>query len=318
MTSPDVVKTVAIEEHFWIPKLQTEETIGVDIKSKPRWVEGLGDLGALRLKEMDEAGIDLQVIAHAPPGAQNFPPDQAVALAREANDTLYRAIGAHPDRFAGFAALPTPDPEAAAAELERAVTKLGFKGAMIYGLTHGAFTDEKRFWCIYERAAALDVPIYIHPGPPHRPVVDAYFKDYPTMDGAGLGFTFETAAHAIRLSICGLFDAYPTLRLILGHMGEGLPFLLWRCDMALSRDKGLKRKFRDYFREHFYITTSGNFSHPALLCTAMEMSTDRIIFAVDWPYASNKEARAFIDTAPLSPHDKDKICYHNVAKLLKL
>jgi 2,3-dihydroxybenzoate decarboxylase len=313
-----VVKTVAIEEHFWIPKLQTEETIGVDIKTQPHWVKALGDLGEQRLKEMDEAGIDLQVIAHAPPGAQNFPPDQAVALAREANDTLHRAIGAHPDRFAGFAALPTPDPEAAAAELERAVTKLGFKGAMIYGLTHGAFTDEKRFWCIYERAAALDVPIYIHPGPPHRAVVDAYFKDYPTMDGAGLGFTFETAAHAIRLSICGLFDAYPKLRLILGHMGEGLPFLLWRCDMALSRDKNLKRKFRDYFREHFYITTSGNFSHPALLCTAMEMSTDRIIFAVDWPYASNKEAREFIDTAPLSPHDKDKILYHNVAKLLKL
>jgi predicted TIM-barrel fold metal-dependent hydrolase len=313
-----VTKTVAIEEHFWIPKLRTEETVGVDIKTKPRWVQGLGDLGEQRLKEMDEAGIDLQVIAHAPPAAQNFPPDQAVALAREANDTLYRAICAHPHRFAGFATLPTPDPEAAAAELERAVTKLGFKGAMIYGLTHGAFTDEKRFWCIYERAAALDVPIYIHPGPPHRAVVDAYFKGYPTMDGAGLGFTFETAAHAIRLSICGLFDAYPKLRLILGHMGEGLPFLLWRCDMALSRDKGLKRKFRDYFREHFYITTSGNFSHPALLCTAMEMSADRIIFAVDWPYASNKEARAFIDSAPLSPHDKEKILYRNVAKLLRL
>jgi 2,3-dihydroxybenzoate decarboxylase len=313
-----VVKTVAIEEHFWIPKLQTEETVGVDIKTQPRWVKALGDLGDQRLREMDEAGVDLQVIAHAPPGAQNFPPDQAIALAREANDTLYRAICAHPDRFAGFAALPTPDPAAAAAELERAVTKLGFKGAMIYGLTHGAFTDEKRFWCIYERAAALDVPVYIHPGPPHRAVVDAYFKDYPTMDGAGLGFTFETAAHAIRLSICGLFDAYPKLRLILGHMGEGLPFLLWRCDMALSRDKSLKRKFRDYFREHFYITTSGNFSHPALLCTAMEMSTDRIIFAVDWPYASNIEAREFIDTAPLSPHDKEKILYHNVAKLLRL
>jgi 2,3-dihydroxybenzoate decarboxylase len=313
-----MVKTVAIEEHFWIPKLQTAETVGVDIKTQPRWVKALGDLGEQRLKEMDEAGIDLQVIAHAPPGAQNFPPDQAVALACEANDTLHRAICAHPDRFAGFAALPTPDPEATAAELERAVTKLGFKGAMIYGLTHGAFTDEKRFWCIYERAAALDVPIYIHPGPPHRAVVDAYFKDYPTMDGAGLGFTFETAAHAIRLSICGLFDKYPKLRLILGHMGEGLPFLLWRCDMALSRDKNLKKKFRDYFREHFYITTSGNFSHPALLCTAMEMSTDRIIFAVDWPYASNMEAREFIDTAPLSPHDKEKILYHNVAKLLRL
>jgi 2,3-dihydroxybenzoate decarboxylase len=313
-----VSKVVAIEEHFWIPPLRTAETVGVDIKTKPHWVEALSDLGERRLREMDEAGIDLQVIAHAPPAAQNFPPAQAVALAREANDTLHRAIEAHPDRFAGFAALPTPDPEAAAAELERTVTKYGFKGAMIHGLTHGSFTDEKRFWCIYERAQALDVPIYIHPAAPHRAVVDAYFKGYPTMEGAGLGFTFETAAHAIRLSICGLFDAYPKLRLILGHMGEGLPFLLWRCDMALSRDKSLKKKFRDYFREHFYITTSGNFSHPALLCTAMEMSTDRILFAVDWPYASNTEARAFIDGAPLSPHDKDKILRRNAAALLRL
>jgi 2,3-dihydroxybenzoate decarboxylase len=231
---------------------------------------------------------------------------------------LHEAVRTHPDRFAGFAILPTPDPQAAADELERTVTKYGFKGAMIHGLTQGSFTDEKRFWCIYERAAALDVPIYIHPAMPHSAVVEAYFKDYPTMIGAGLGFTFETAAHAIRLSICGLFDAYPTLRIILGHMGEGLPFLLWRCDMALSRDKGLKRKFQEYFREHFYITTSGNFSYPALACVAAEMSTDRILFAVDWPYASNREGRDFIDHAPLSPHDKEKILKHNAAKLLRL
>ncbi|HLI19714.1 MAG TPA: amidohydrolase family protein, partial [Stellaceae bacterium] len=134
-------KVVAIEEHFWIPALQTAETVGVDIKTKPHWVEALSDLGERRTKEMDEAGIDVQVIAHAPPAAQNFPPVEAVALAREANDTLYRAICAHADRFAGFAALPTPDPEAAAAELERTVTRYGFKGAMIHGLTHGSFSD---------------------------------------------------------------------------------------------------------------------------------------------------------------------------------
>jgi predicted TIM-barrel fold metal-dependent hydrolase len=133
---------------------------------------------------------------------------------------------------------------------------------------------------------------------PHPAVIDAYFKDYPTMIGAGLGFTVETAAHAIRLSICGLFDTYPKLRIILGHMGEGLSFLLWRCDMALARDKGLKRKFQEYFREHFYITTSGNFSYPALACVAAETSTDRILFAVDWPYASNREGHDFIDHAP--------------------
>ncbi len=311
-------KVVAIEEHFWTPNLQAEAMIGVPAGLTPHWYTGLSDLADRRLKEMDEAGIEFQVIAHAPPGAQNKPAEESVRLSREANDMLYEACRAHPDRFGGFALLPTPDPEAAADELERTVTKYGFKGAMIHGLTHGSFTDEKRFWCIYERAAALNVPIYIHPGPPHPAVIDAYFKDYPTMVGAGIGFTFETATHAIRLSICGLFDKFPSLRIILGHMGEGLPFLLWRCDMALSRDKGLKRKFQDYFREHFYITTSGNFSYPALTCVAAEMSTDRILFAVDWPYASNKEGREFIDNAPLSPHDKDKILRHNTAKLLRL
>jgi 2,3-dihydroxybenzoate decarboxylase len=314
----DQAKVVAIEEHFWTPDLRTEAMVGVPPNTQPHWYVGLSDLSERRLKEMDEARIDLQVISHAPPGAQTFPAEQSVVLARQANDMLHEAVRAHPDRFAGFAILPTPDPKAAADELERTVTKFGFKGAMIHGLTHGSFTDERRFWCIYERAAALDVPIYIHPAMPHPAVVEAYFKDYPTMIGAGLGFTFETAAHAIRLSICGLFDAYPKLCIILGHMGEGLPFLLWRCDMALSRDKGLKRKFQEYFREHFYITTSGNFSYPALACVAAEMSTDRILFAVDWPYASNREGRDFIDHAPLSPHDKEKILKHNAAKLLRL
>lgn len=312
-------RVIALEEHYLDNEVKAQFSPDDARAGSSKFMsERLADFGALRIKEMDEAGIDMQVLSHGAPSVQKMDAETSVALARRANDRLYEACKANPDRLAAFAVCPTPDPKAAADELERTVTKYGFKGAMIHGLTHGSFTDEKRFWCIYERAAALNVPIYIHPGPPHPAVIDAYFKDYPTMVGAGIGFTFETATHAIRLSICGLFDKFPSLRIILGHMGEGLPFLLWRCDMALSRDKGLKRKFQDYFREHFYITTSGNFSYPALTCVAAEMSTDRILFAVDWPYASNKEGREFIDNAPLSPHDKDKILRHNTAKLLRL
>jgi predicted TIM-barrel fold metal-dependent hydrolase len=153
---------------------------------------------------------------------------------------------------------------------------------------------------------------------PHPAVIDGYFKDYPTMIGAGLGFTFETAATCHSSLDLRPLRCYPKLRIILGHMGEGLSFLLWRCDMALARDKGLKRKFQEYFREHFYITTSGNFSYPALACVAAEMSTDRILFAVDRPYASNREGHDFIDRAPLSRHDKEKILKHNAARLLRL
>jgi len=149
MPTPNVV---TIEEHFWTPELSAPER--------------LSDMGALRLREMDEAGIDLQVMSETAPATQNLDSEAAVRLARRSNDYLHEAVRAHPDRFAGFATLPTPDPRAAADELERAVTKLGFKGAMVMGLTHGRFLDEKDFWPIFERAAALDVPIYIHPSPP--------------------------------------------------------------------------------------------------------------------------------------------------------
>jgi predicted TIM-barrel fold metal-dependent hydrolase len=308
---------VAIEEHFWTAELR-DASHGLDRETNPHFVERLDDLGALRLREMDEAGVDLQVISHAAPAAQKSAPDAAVAMARRANDALYEAVRAHPDRFAGFAILPTPDPRAAADELERTVTKYGFKGAMLHGVTNGSFIDEKRFWVIFERAQALGVPIYMHPATPPPAVVDVYFKDYPEAARAGWGFTMDTATQAIRLIMCGVFDAYPELKIILGHLGESIPFSLWRSDRVLSRSKKLTRRFREYFCEHFYITTSSNFSHPALLCCMMEMGADRILFSVDWPFASNVEGRQFIDTAPISDSDKKKIFCGNAKTLLRL
>ena len=161
-------------------------------------------------------------------------------LARGANDRLYETVRAHPDRFAAFAAIPTPDPKAAADELERTVTKLGFKGALVNGLTNGLFLDDKRFWPIFERAQALDVPLYMHPSIPHPAVIEAYYKDYvaqyPSLLRAAWGFTVETATQGVRLVLSGVFDAYPGLKIILGHLGEGLPFYLWRISMGLARD----------------------------------------------------------------------------------
>jgi predicted TIM-barrel fold metal-dependent hydrolase len=282
----------------------------------------LDDLGDLRLKEMDEAGIDVQVISHGAPSTQRLDAASAVRLARNANNRLAQVIAAHPDRFAAFAALPTSDPKAAADELQRTVTQLGFKGAMVHGLTNGVFFDDKRFWPIFERAQALDVPLYVHPAVPHSAVVEAYYRDYladfPTLQTAAWGFTVETATQGIRLVLSGVFDAYPDVKIILGHMGEGLPFLLWRIDHALSRPGNRPVSFREQFSRHFYITTSGNFSTPALLCSMMELGVDRILFSVDWPFVANIPGTQWMNDLQLSAEDKIKILSGNAKRLLKM
>jgi predicted TIM-barrel fold metal-dependent hydrolase len=307
-------KVVALEEHFWIEEMHVRH-LGT---SAPSWSQGLGDMGEQRLREMDEAGIDVQVISHCPPATQNLPADDSIRLSRRANDVLAEAVRRHPDRFAGFAILPTPAPEVAADELKRCVEEFGFKGAMIHGTTHGAFCDEKRFWVIFERAQALGVPVYLHPSTPLPAVAEAYYKGYPTMMAAGWGYTAETAAHAIRLILSGLFDACPETKIILGHLGEALPFMLWRCDQALSRNGAMKKRFIDYFRENFYVTTSGNFSWPALQCSILEIGIDRVMFSVDWPYASHTEARDFIDKVDIPAEDRRKILSTNATRLLRL
>jgi 2,3-dihydroxybenzoate decarboxylase len=270
---------------------------------------------------MDAAGIDIQVISHGAPSAQRLDADTAVRLARGANDRLAEAVAAHPDRFAAFATLPTPDPEAAAAELDRAVTTLGFKGAMVHGLTNGVFFDDRRFWPICERAQALDVPIYLHPAAPHRAVVDAYYgdyvQDYPSLLSAGWGFTIETATQGIRMVLSGVFEAYPNLKIVLGHMGEGLPFLLWRINHALARPGNKPISFREQFSQHVYITTSGNFSTPALICSMLELGVDRILFSVDWPFVQNEPGTRWLQDLQVSVDDKEKIAGGNARRLLK-
>ena len=316
------MKIIALEEHYWDKEVASHfKERGPEMRI-PALQERLYDLGALRLKEMDEAGIDLQILSHGAPATQRVDAETAVPLARGANDRLHEVVQKNRGRFEGFAVLPTANPKAAAEELERAVMKLGFKGAMIHGLTNDLFIDDKRFWPIFERAQALDVPLYMHPAVPHKAVIEAYYKDYldqfPGLMTAAWGFGVETATQGIRLVLSGVFEKYPRLRIVLGHLGEGLPFYLWRIDMALARQGNRSTPFRDTFREHFWITTSGNFSTPSLLCCVMEMGVDRILFSVDYPFVPNPPGVKWMEQVPLGPEDRAKILNGNATRLLKL
>ena len=312
---------IALEEHYFDPEVK-RHTVGQEPTNAPRIVQRLGDVGELHLREMDEAGIDMQVLSHANPGLQKLDAETAVRLARGANDRLHEKVCAHPDRFAAFAAIPTPDPKAAADELERTVTRLGFKGALVNGLTNGLFLDDKRFWPIYARAEKLDLPVYMHPSLPQADVMriyyDDYVKDFPMITRATWGYTVETATLAIRLVLSGVFEKYPKLKIILGHLGETLPFLVWRVDTTLKRPGGKAANFREIFCNNFYVTTSGNFSNPALLCCVMEMGIDRILFAVDWPFVPNPPATKWMESVPLCDEDKAKILSGNAKRLLRM
>ena len=324
------MKVIAIEEHFITPlyreKVGTNEFRNFYLKSRGEQlghdiVEQNSDLGAGRLAHMDAAGVDVQVLSFGSPGPQAFAAEVAIPMARDANDRLYQAIQRNPARFAGFAALPTADPEAAAQELERCVSKLGFKGAMIHGHTRGSFLDERKYWTIFERAQALGVPIYLHPTLPHPDAVKAYFEGYEELARAGWGFAVDTSCHFLRIVFAGVFDAYPRLRIILGHLGEGLPFAMHRLNDHTWRSaarRGLKKTPLQYIRENLLVTTSGNWYEPAFLCTLLALGADSILFAIDWPYEANKTGIEFLRKISISDGDRQKIAHLNAERLLGL
>jgi predicted TIM-barrel fold metal-dependent hydrolase len=323
------MRTIAIEEHFLAEGFrEAMQRNAADRSGNRTWADEiqtkLADVGEIRLKEMDAGGIDLQVISHNTMDLAIFSVDEVVSLARQANDQLAAAIAAHPTRFAGFATLPMTDPQAAADELERAVHLPGIKGAMIGGTINGRFLDDPTFLPVLERAVALDVPIYIHPGVPPASVRAAYYSGFdPAVSYAlatsGWGWHNETAIHALRLILSGLFDRLPTLQIIIGHMGEMLPFMFDRINNTLTpAAKYLQHPVPDYLVRNFFITTSGFFTDPPLLLALQTLGADRIIFSVDYPYSRNEQGRKFLDNASLSPIDREKISYLNAERLLKL
>jgi predicted TIM-barrel fold metal-dependent hydrolase len=324
------MRVIAIEEHFLTPMyrqhVSANEYRNFYLSSRGRImghdiIEENLDIDERRIANMDANGVELQVLSFGSPGPQGFAADVAIPMARDANDRLYQAIQQNPRRFAGFAALPAADPEAAADELERCVLKLGFKGAMIHSHQQGEFLDARKYWPMWERAETLGVPIYLHPALPHPAVVKAYFDGYEELARAPWGFAVDTSCHFLRLVFCGLFDAYPKLKIILGHLGEGLPFAMHRLhdhSWAAAKRRGLERSPLEYLQENLLVTTSGNWFEPAFVCTLLALGADNILFAVDWPYESNKTGMEFLKKLAISDADKAKIAHLNAERVLRL
>ena len=324
------MKIVALEEHFVTPavagawaKLPAKyQATSRQLDVNAEWKRRLLDLADERLKAMDASGIDVQVLSLTTPGTQNLEPQQAVESARAANDVAARAVRAHPDRFAAFATLPTPAPIEAARELERAVNELGMVGAMINGRTREHNMDEARFTPIYQTAAKLKVPIYVHPQAPTAEVREAYYSGFGELDfvfaTAGLGWHVETGVQVLRLILSGLFDRLPDLQIIIGHWGEAVLFYLDRID-RMTEPSGLKRPISDYFRSNFWVTPSGIWSERYLRWTIEVMGVDRILYSTDYPYvySGDDEPRRFLENAALSDGDKAKIGSGNWERLTR-
>jgi predicted TIM-barrel fold metal-dependent hydrolase len=328
------MRIVALEEHFSAPALSRR--IAQDIIHRrgfrprklspgaPNPMELLPEIAEVRLKSMDEAGVTVQVLSIAGPGPDLLPGPDGIALARDINDHLAAAIARHPDRFAGFACLPLQSPDACPAELKRAVKELGFVGAMVNGTTEGRFLDHPSYDGLLAAAVELDVPIYIHPHIPPEAVRQAYFSQLPegasrVLETAGWGWHSETAVHLLRMVVAGTLDRHPRLRLIIGHMGEMLPMMMARADQVFVHDiEHLKRPISATILDQVWLTTSGIFDQPPFIAALQTFGIDRIMFSVDYPFAPNKNGRAFLDNVALAPVDKAKLSHGNADALLKL
>lgn len=323
------MRTVTLEEHYASPSFL--DGPGRELRSQAlrfgaaaaKLFEQLCDVGEKRIAEMDAAKIDMQVLSLASPGTEQLEAADAMELAREANDFLADAIRENPTRFAGFAALPTAIPDKAAQELERMVREHGFKGAIINGHCRGRYLDDKFFWPILERAEALSVPIYLHPTQPPKPVIEASYGGFSPivtdmLAGAGWGWHIETAIHMIRMILGGVFDKYPQLQIVIGHMGETLPFMLQRLDVMPMTMTKLKRPISAYLTENVHYTFSGFNFTPTFLDLLLHVGVERIMFSADHPYASMAQARAFLDQLPVSAADRARIAHGNVETLLGL
>jgi len=338
------MKIIAFEEHYTLPAIADAHPNSprklFDVSRGGRgWPPpGIEDLGEGRIAAMDAAGIDVQILSNVP-GVEAVEIPQAVELARQANDAVVAAAAQYPDRFLGFATLPMRDPDAAVAELERTVRDHGFVGALINGHVDGRYLDDTFFWPVFESAEALDVPIYLHPTVPPRPVIDAYYQGLaPAVSAklavAGLGWHIDTGIHCVRLILGGVFDRFPKLQVIVGHHFEALSWMAWRTDYSFPpEESGLKRTIKEYLRENFYggilagefagmqpgaTDPSWSLSFNAFQAMANVIGIDRIVFTADYPFANMEAGRKFLEQMPIPPADKEKIAHSNAECLLRL
>jgi uncharacterized protein len=325
-----MMRTITVEEHFASPGFldgagkQLKEGFLRTGSRGAKIIEQLNDVGDKRVAEMDAAGIDVQVLSLNAPGTEQLEAAEQITLARASNDFLHGMVKAHPSRFYGFAALPVAAPDKAAAEFERAVRQLGFKGALINGHTRGRYLDDKFFWPIFECATSLNVPIYLHPTVSPKAVVEASYGGFAPavtamLAGAGWGWHIETGLHVIRIILGGVFDRFPKLQIVIGHLGEGLPFMLPRLDRNMAPEMTrLERSFADYLRQNVHYTFGG-FNFPAtFLDLLLEVGVERIMFSVDYPYGSMARARDFLENLPVSAADRERIAHGNAERLLGL
>jgi len=335
--APAPLRKIALEEHFGHPDLFMRDSKGRYETRKEAIIGHLGpeyfelvqsrllEFDTVRLQAMDEAGVEKVLLSLTTFGIQAITNrTKAQSTARTVNDYVAEHIRAHPTRYAGMASLALHDAGEAARELERCVTKLGFKGVMVNGYSQVdtednlVYLDDARMTPFWEALTALDIPLYIHPRPSHNAV---QYDSHPELTGAAWGFAPETATHALRIVYSGLFDRFPTAKLVLGHLGESLPFLAWRIQHGIDfspNGRTTKKRLSDYLAENIWVTTSGNFSTQALHCTMLTMGADRILFAADYPYEDYSEAGEFIDTVPIGESDRRKIAYGNAKALYRL
>ena len=317
------MRTIALEEHFATSGFLRGPGRTLEAHMPAKLVEQLLDIGDARVAAMDAAGVDVQALSLTSPGVEQLEVEDAKQVARDTNDALAEAVRRHPTRFFGLAALPVGDPAAAVAELDRVAGEGGFKGVMINGHHRGRYLDDRFFWPVLARAEALRFPIYIHPTRSPQPVVEAWYGGLPPMVSemmaiAGWGWHIETALHVLRMILGGVFDAHPGLQIVIGHMGETLPFMIQRVDAMPQSMTKLKKPVSAYLRENVHYTFSGFNFLPTFIDLLLEVGVERIMFSTDHPYRSMAEGRAFLDQLPVSPADREKIAHLNADRLFRL
>jgi predicted TIM-barrel fold metal-dependent hydrolase len=316
---------IALEEHYAWDPASTGNVVATWLRANDDvGYARLYDRGPLRLEQMDAAGIDFQILSLFDPGVQDETDvARAVDLARRANDDLAETVRARPNRFGGFATLATQDPDAAADELERAVTELGLVGGLINGHCQGRYLDDPAYERLFATAESVGAPVYLHPTTPHPAVMEAWFAPYvgDGMHLASWGFAAETGTHVLRLIYSGLFDRFPGLQMLIGHLGEMLPFAAYRIDRYYGlggggrSSGGLQRLPSEYLRSNFHVTTSGNFCPPAFACTLEVMGPDRVMFSVDYPMDDNRTGADFMTSYPMDDDTRRKVSSENAIRL---